>query len=416
MKKPAKWDGERFKPRLIGEHELPLAGAADADLEILKADLVAADRSLEKFFAWDKQCDDSPPLEDGERRLVLTLFDDSEINLSGETIQAIICQLDSAMAAPDRRWREAKLIRGAGTHGLQNPNREEIRIFTDGQRQWMDRSRKFGAGRANSAAARKLVDEQMRAFREPTPRERLDWAKSFFKSLPRVEDFTINTMDEPERWDAWAEMANGERIETSGASDREAGEKLEAEIKKRKAKMMRGGTERAAREYRVEEHPLNKAKFDVAVALAKAMSLFEQHGEDSSAAKGWQAGLDLGMAIERMSRIAATPDIMHAVKMNGAVAGGHSKSKTDHLKEVLTCWLRSQDGTIAKAALAASFFEYASENKHEYRVTGKSVADKRCKIRHRKDADALSLGHIEKNLIPAILKSFSETRSAELDG
>lgn len=413
MKKPAKWDGERFKPRLIDERELPLAETASVDLEILKADLVVADRGLEDIFAMYKQCDDGAPLADGVRRLVITMFDDSELVLTGKTIQAIIRQLGSAMAAPDCRWREAKLTRGAGTHELQNPNREEIRVFTDGQRIWRNGSRKCGGGMANCAAAKKLMNEIMSMHREPTPRERMDWAESFFRSLPKVEDFTVNTMDEPERWNAWAEMGDGERIETSGGSDREAGEKLLAEINRRKTKMIRGGSERVAREYRVEKHPLNEAKFDVAVPLAKAKSLFEQHGEDSSVAKAWQAGLDLGMAIERMSRIAATPDIMRAVAMNSSLAGSCPKSKTKHLKDDLARWLRDHDVDAPKASLVADFFEYASTDKEKYRVTGKGVDDTSSSIRHKLDKQGLKLAHLERNVIPAVLKSFSERRSAE---
>jgi hypothetical protein len=415
MGKTAKWDGERFKPTLMGECERPLAETSAEDLEILKADLVVADRGLEKIFARDKQADDGVHLKDGERRLVMTMFDDREMTLTGKTLKAIIRNVERAMVDPTARWRSAKLIRGDATHELSNPNREVFRAFTNGRRQWTDRIQKFGGGMANCAAAKKVMNQFMSKFREPQPRDRLDWAEKFLASLPKVEDLVVNTIDEPERWNAWAEMADGERVEATGGSDHEAGVNLEAKLRQRKAKMICGGTEKEKREYRVEKHPLNESKFEVSVLVGRALAQFEKHGEDSSVAKAWQIGLDLGIAIERLSRIAATPDIMHAVKMNGAVAGSRPKSKTDHLKNALTYWLRNQDATLPKASLAADFFSYTSGNKGDYRVTGKGTTDRKSSIRHKSDKAELKLNHIEKNVIPAILKSFSETGSAAPD-
>lgn len=396
-KTSAKWDGEQFQAQVIGEQDFPHPDSAGVDLEHLMAQLERGNRRLSSMS--DKN---QAGGNDG-LRLALTLFDGGKLELAGATLAEILSQLPKIFADTSKRWSTGELIHGDARAELRNPNRETVRTLTDGVAQWRNRRRSCGV-LAGSKAAKDLREAMMAEHRAPVPRERLEWVEWFFKSLPKVADLVIDTIHEPEKWEGFAVLANGERIEAEGASEREVWERLDAESKRRRARIRSGGTGLKRQEGGVYEHPLNQARFDVAVWLAKARELFSQHGDDSAAARGWQMGLELGMAIGRYDRIAVRPEIKQAAAMDAGRAGGHSKDQAPRLKAELARWLGGKTAGVSRAALAAEFFDFATAARDQYRVKGTGIADKRSSIRHRSDKRALKLSHIERNLIPRLLE------------
>lgn len=224
----------------------------------------------------------------------------------------------------------------------------------------------------------------------------------------------IDETSHEKRFRVRVEFEGGDVWEDEFTDQKNADEALANQFKNGKTRALNSSISVVRRSFKIENHPYFNPAIYAMNGILNALSELSATSCSSDFEKGLEMGLDIGEAFSRLKGVQSTPHVFRAAEMN---SGGNRKPKKkavlsrSNLISYLKGWIADRGIENKKSDLSRWFVQAIKMmDNSPFQVSETGF------IQHEEDSNGYAESHIQKNLIPTLIKQIKTEQKTKNSG